>query len=555
MDLITLGMSKKYTEDTTIGLGAIKGAPATIEKITPVEGGNNVTFLWTGTDGTQQRQTLFVANGQKGEAGPQGPRGEKGEKGEPGSGSSATIGVSWDGNIEGLEGVDFSVLVGGEPGSSVAYKISDLSFTKEQLEKAQVECTDYTHLITLTDTEPDVREMFGMLTLTYATSRSDTEDHCVGILIIITQESLKDLISAGVRDLSTGVYTYIARAGYRHRFTLKVPLEGTIEVPYRPSISGGSAIIDVVELPTENINEQALYRVLKAQFVFNGTVIYDYQCYCVASLPEVGEVVTDASISFLIGYYNMTDNEVYGYVDEALGSGLGVPAGWYPFSMLASAGGVLWGEVITDIEDIALGDTLYLLLSYDYYTYKDEWTKMVFASEKSPKFDIKWDGVIGDRVALDMSQFGHASGLYFVKVSDDISSLDNIVGGSYFVIDSDAGSGLHMISEYSIDSEQIPGADVIDSYIIIVYDSDALSAALGIPAGIYTNGVYFWYYEGVGYVKNFTSVPRITPIEIRYLPKTVRDIAEAWEVDYYPTLHDVETAIQTAIGNAIGGSY
>ena len=406
MDLISLGLSKKYTEDTAIGLGAVKGAPATIEKIEAVEGGNNVTFLWTGTDGTQQRQTLFVANGQKGEAGPQGPRGEKGEKGEPGEGGG-----------------------------------------------------------------------------------------------------------------------------------------------------GSSAIIDVVELPTENINEQAFYRVLKAQFVFNDTVIYDYQCYCVTSLPGVGEVVTDAGMNFLIGYYSIANNEVYGYVDEALGSGLGVPAGWYPFPMLASASGVSWGEVITDIEDIALGDTLYLLLSYDYYTYKDEWIKMVFATEKSPKFDIKWDGVIGDRVALDLSQLGAPSGLYFVKVSDNVPSEGNIVGGSYFVIDSDAGSGLHMISEYSIDIEQIPGADVIDSYIIIVYDSDALSAALGISAGIYTNGVYFWYYEGVGYVKNFTSAPRIAPIDSMYLPRSVQWVANIYEADGFVTSHELHDYVDNAIGSAIGGSY
>ena len=36
MDLMTLGLSKKYTEDTVIGLGAIKGAPATISKIEKV---------------------------------------------------------------------------------------------------------------------------------------------------------------------------------------------------------------------------------------------------------------------------------------------------------------------------------------------------------------------------------------------------------------------------------------------------------------------------------------------------------------------------------------
>ena len=85
MDLISLGMAKKFTEDTAIGLGAVKGAPATIERIEEVEGGNKVTFLWTGTNGTQQRQSMFVAKGEKGE------RGERGPKGEPGSGGSGAL--------------------------------------------------------------------------------------------------------------------------------------------------------------------------------------------------------------------------------------------------------------------------------------------------------------------------------------------------------------------------------------------------------------------------------------------------------------------------------
>ena len=68
MDLLTLSLAKKYTDDATNGLGAVKGANATIENITPVDGGNNVTFAWTGTDGKKQTQTMFVANGQDGRA-------------------------------------------------------------------------------------------------------------------------------------------------------------------------------------------------------------------------------------------------------------------------------------------------------------------------------------------------------------------------------------------------------------------------------------------------------------------------------------------------------
>lgn len=72
MDFIALSLAKKYVDDTANGLGAVKGSSATIESITPVEGGNNVTFAWIGADGKKQTQTMFVANGKDGDKGEDG---------------------------------------------------------------------------------------------------------------------------------------------------------------------------------------------------------------------------------------------------------------------------------------------------------------------------------------------------------------------------------------------------------------------------------------------------------------------------------------------------
>ena len=63
MDILILAMAKAYVDDTANALGAVKGAPATIESITQVEGGNEVVFAWNGTDGTKQTQTMFVKDG------------------------------------------------------------------------------------------------------------------------------------------------------------------------------------------------------------------------------------------------------------------------------------------------------------------------------------------------------------------------------------------------------------------------------------------------------------------------------------------------------------
>lgn len=68
-DAISYALSKKYTEDTSDALGAVKGAPATIQSMEHVDGGTNITFQWTGTSGARETQVLFVADGKNGEPG------------------------------------------------------------------------------------------------------------------------------------------------------------------------------------------------------------------------------------------------------------------------------------------------------------------------------------------------------------------------------------------------------------------------------------------------------------------------------------------------------
>lgn len=56
-------LSKQYVSDTADSLGAVKGAPCTIKSITKVDGGQKVTFEWTGTSGTKQTSEMTVKNG------------------------------------------------------------------------------------------------------------------------------------------------------------------------------------------------------------------------------------------------------------------------------------------------------------------------------------------------------------------------------------------------------------------------------------------------------------------------------------------------------------
>lgn len=63
MDMISYSLSRKYTEDTVIGLGALKGAPCTIQSIIDDGTSNQVTFKWTGSDGTEKTQAMAVKHG------------------------------------------------------------------------------------------------------------------------------------------------------------------------------------------------------------------------------------------------------------------------------------------------------------------------------------------------------------------------------------------------------------------------------------------------------------------------------------------------------------
>ena len=63
MDTTTYALAKKYVELTAVGLGAVKGAPCVIQSVTDNGEANEVTFKWTGDDGTVQTRTITVPHG------------------------------------------------------------------------------------------------------------------------------------------------------------------------------------------------------------------------------------------------------------------------------------------------------------------------------------------------------------------------------------------------------------------------------------------------------------------------------------------------------------
>lgn len=63
MDPVTLALAKSYADQLALGGGSLRGSPASIKTITPVDGGNQITFGWKLEDGTEQTSAMIVKDG------------------------------------------------------------------------------------------------------------------------------------------------------------------------------------------------------------------------------------------------------------------------------------------------------------------------------------------------------------------------------------------------------------------------------------------------------------------------------------------------------------
>lgn len=133
-----------------------------------------------------------------------------------------------------------------------------------------------------------------------------------------------------------------------------------------PSGGGGggssAAIVDVAELPTENINESVFYRVPTAEFYYNQTPQTTIYCYVVETLPETGEPATDATMSEIRVYCALDTGAVSGYLTAGLAQAFGVSAGWYPAATLFQLAGMAYGGIVSSLQDMTAFDTYYVLL-------------------------------------------------------------------------------------------------------------------------------------------------------------------------------------------------
>ena len=78
IDVETLAVAKSYTDKSIEGVGIIKGKNCTIKDISPITGGNRVTFNWETDSGISEEDYMDVMDGQDGQPGTNGRDGTDG---------------------------------------------------------------------------------------------------------------------------------------------------------------------------------------------------------------------------------------------------------------------------------------------------------------------------------------------------------------------------------------------------------------------------------------------------------------------------------------------
>lgn len=156
---------------------------------------------------------------------------------------------------------------------------------------------------------------------------------------------------------------------------------------------GSPTIIDVAELPSENIDPNVIYRVPSCVYYIGLFPAADnryiagnfggvwFKCVAVDGLPEVGNPCAtffeDGTPESAYTYYNIQDGENWAYVDETLSSIFGAPVGWYPASTLFELANVTYDGIVYNLDNIPDDNGIVrVFVQHTLYSYKDKWAQL-----------------------------------------------------------------------------------------------------------------------------------------------------------------------------------
>ena len=75
MDVVVLGMLKKYIQETLVGMGALKGAPCQVKDIVNADGSHTITLKWVDDESVSHESSFTVKDGKDGTDGTDGTDG------------------------------------------------------------------------------------------------------------------------------------------------------------------------------------------------------------------------------------------------------------------------------------------------------------------------------------------------------------------------------------------------------------------------------------------------------------------------------------------------
>ena len=266
------------------------------------------------------------------------------------------------------------------------------------------------------------------------------------------------------------------------------------ELPELPSGGGGNAIIDVLELPKE------FYRKPVNGTFYHSGVALPWVCNIVETLPSEGVPATYDFENFTL-YYDATSRSSWGYVDEAIGSQLEIPADWYPSEAVAELLGVPWGGIVYDMSDIPSDSLALFIEEIDVPANESINTNSFYRVPKGTFYDNRirspWKCIfveelpsVGETCVTDMDS-GDAT-FYYETTTNSVSGYVNKTLGATLGIN----VGWHL-------AEELMGRD-----LEIVFNSDDIlpdSVALLIEYELYQYSVHWdkigndsvgWFGEG-----------------------------------------------------------
>ena len=235
----------------------------------------------------------------------------------------------------------------------------------------------------------------------------------------------------------------------KHNFVRTKIGDGETNINDLPFVK--NAIIDIVSLPIENINQEAFYRVLDTIVYDYGDPLYKPKINYVNVLPEEGENILDPETDDLCFYYNISEGLIHCYVNEEFSmelseAGIELPYGWYDYQdFLRMFGNPGFGIVILPVTELPASGMPALMIDEDSgIPYDDIWG---YYSESENEAYCYVDRMLSQFVN---NQFGMTIPIGWYPYSQ-LSSLSNVNYQGIFTKEEDIPSdGVSILIKYEL---------------------------------------------------------------------------------------------------------